>query len=113
MPSESSRKRNARYCVVFITAPNEKEAWLLSEALVEEKLAACASMAPVRSIYTWKNKTERSEEVLLICKTKTSLLDKLIKRVKKLHSYEVPEIIALPIIDGSEDYLEWVEESMG
>ena len=97
--------------VVLITAPNDDEAGKISEILVEERLIACANRLPVHSIYRWKDKTEDDKEILLICKTKEELLDKLIERVRELHSYEVPEIIAVPIVGGSDDYLKWVDES--
>ncbi len=97
--------------IVLITAQNEEEAGLISRTLVDERLIACANSLPVRSIYRWKDKIEDDSEILLICKSKEELLDKLIERVKELHSYEVPEIIALPITGGSEDYLKWVDEN--
>ncbi len=97
--------------VVLITAPNDDEAGMISEILVEERLIACANRLPVRSIYRWREKIEDDAEILLLCKTKKELLDKLIERVKELHSYEVPEIIAVPIVGGSDDYLKWVDES--
>jgi periplasmic divalent cation tolerance protein len=97
--------------VVLVTAPNDDEAGKISETLVEEKIIACANRLPVRSVYRWREKIEDDSEVLLLCKTKKELLGKLVERVKELHSYEVPEIIALPIIGGSDDYLKWIDES--
>lgn len=98
--------------IVLITTKNEEEAGLISRTLVDERLIACANRLPVRSVYRWKDKIEDDAEVLLICKTKEDLLDKLIERVKDLHSYEVPEIVAIPIVGGSDDYLKWVDESI-
>ena len=102
-----------KYVAVLITAPNDREASLLSHALIDGKLIACANRFPVQSIYRWKESIENEPEIMLICKALASNLDSIIKRVKELHSYEVPEIIALPIIGGSEDYLAWVEDSIG
>lgn len=97
------------YIVVLITAPKEEDAVNIAKELVESRLAACANIIKnVRSIYRWEGKIEDDSEVLMIVKTKKSLFDKLMKRVKKLHSYSVPEIIALPITAGSEDYLNWL-----
>jgi len=99
------------HILVMITAPNEEEARRISMTLVEEKLIACANSFPVNSIYTWQGKVEDEKEIMLLCKTRENNLDAIISRVKDLHSYEVPEIIALPIIGGSKDYLDWVDEN--
>jgi periplasmic divalent cation tolerance protein len=97
---------------VFITAPNEDMAASIARALVESKLAACANIIKsIRSIYTWQGKVQDDQEVLMIVKTRRTLFDALISKVKEFHSYEVPEIIALPIVAGSEDYLKWMRES--
>lgn len=98
--------------VVFITAPNEEEAAKIGRALVEERLAACANIIPsVRSIYRWKGEVCDDSECLLVIKTLWDRFGELERRVKELHSYEVPEIIALKIVNGSQEYLDWVEES--
>ncbi|MBI4681693.1 MAG: divalent-cation tolerance protein CutA [Nitrospirae bacterium] len=100
--------------IVFITAPNEDEAAGIARSLVEARLAACVNIVKnVRSIYTWQGKIQDDSEVLMIAKTRRDLFDALSVKVKELHSYDVPEIIALPIIDGSEDYLKWLRESTG
>lgn len=97
--------------VVYITVPDENEAAIISKTLVEERLAGCINIIKgIRSIYSWKGNIEDEPEILLILKTKKSLFKKLKNRVKEIHSYTVPEIIALPVIDGSEDYLKWLEE---
>ncbi|MCB4792101.1 MAG: divalent-cation tolerance protein CutA [Elusimicrobia bacterium] len=102
-----------KYIVVFITCANKKEADKIANLLVKEKLCACGnSLKGVRSIYWWKGKIEKSNEVLLLCKSVKIKLDKIIKRVKELHSYDVPEIIALPILGGSRDYLKWIRNSV-
>ena len=98
--------------VCYITAPNEAEAVKIARALVENRLAACANIVKnVRSIYTWDGAIEDEAEVLMIVKTQKSLFHKLSEKVKEVHSYDVPEVIALPIIDGSEEYLQWLRES--
>lgn len=100
--------------VVFITAPSEDLAVTIARALVETRLAACANLIKgVRSIYKWQDKIEDDAEVLMIIKTRRELFDPLRAKVKELHSYEVPEIIALPIIAGSDDYLKWLRDSTG
>lgn len=100
------------YVVIFITVANEKEGNTITKALILNKLAACVNIVPqIKSIYWWKGKVETSNEKLLIIKTRKSLVVKLIKAVKKLHSYTVPEIIAIPIVAGNKDYLKWINDS--
>ena len=99
---------------VLITAPNEDLAVTIARSLVEARLAACANIIKgIRSIYTWQGKTADDTEVLMIVKTRRELFDKLKSKVKELHSYEVPEIIALPITAGSDDYLKWLMDATG
>lgn len=98
--------------VVFITTPNEELAVAIARSLVETRLAACANLIKgIRSIYKWQDRIEDDAEVLMIVKTRRELFDPLQSKVKELHPYEVPEIIALPIIAGSDDYLKWLRES--
>ena len=98
--------------VVLVTVPNEEEAARIARALVEERLAACANIIPsVRSIYRWKGEVCDDSECLLVIKTLWDRFDDLERRVKELHSYEVPEVIALRVVKGSEEYLDWVEEN--
>ena len=97
--------------VVFVTCGSEEEAVNISNALVEERLAACVNLiSPVRSIYRWEGKIWDEKEWLLIIKTQRKRFDEVEKKVKSLHSYSVPEIIALPIIAGSSSYLDWLAE---
>ncbi len=101
------------YRVVLVTAKDEGEAKRIGERLVEEKLAACANVVPrVSSTYWWKGKIERAEEALLLLKTTEGKMDGLISRVKELHSYETPEVLALPVGEGSPEYLKWLGESL-
>lgn len=100
--------------VVFITVSSEDEAAKIAKALVENKLAGCVNIIKnIRSIYSWQGKIEDEPEVLMIAKTQKHLFDSLMKKVKELHSYTVPEIIALPIVEGSEEYLKWLREVTG
>lgn len=95
--------------VIFITSSSIHEARKIGQTLVEEDLAACCNIVqPIESIFKWQGKLHIEGEVLMIFKTKEDLFGKVEKRVKELHSYEVPEIIAVPIIQGSKSYLEWI-----
>jgi len=97
--------------MVFMTCDKEDEARKIAAVLLREKMAACVSIFPRgESYYWWKGKVESAREFLLIAKTRRSLLAGLIRGVKKIHSYEVPEIVAIPIIDGSGDYLAWLDK---
>jgi periplasmic divalent cation tolerance protein len=99
------------YILVFITASSEKEGEKIASALLKEKLAACVNMiSGVKSTFRWKGQICAEDEVLLIAKTKDILFESLKKRVLELHSYEVPEIIALPILAGFEKYLDWIKK---
>ncbi len=100
------------FIVVLVTSPSEGEAEKLAARLVEEKLAACVNILPTSSLFRWEGKLSTENESLLIIKTRHSLFHNLEKRVKELHSYQVPEIIALPVVAGSKDYLDWVAENL-
>lgn len=98
--------------VVYITAPDEEEAAKIALALVQERLAACVNIVrSIRSIYRWQENIEDDTEVLMIVKTQKRLYSSLENRVGELHSYSVPEIIALPVTEGSADYLKWIGET--
>lgn len=102
-----------KYLVVFVTVGNKDEAEKITKTIVEGKLAACVNIVPdIKSYYWWKGKTEWSDELLLIIKTKYSKVDALIKKIKSIHSYTVAEIISLPIIKGNKPYLDWISESL-
>ena len=102
-----SRSRGA--VVVFITAGSEEQATLIANALVGERLAACVNIvSPIRSVYRWEGEVQTDTEHLMIIKTRANLVPKLGARVKELHSYEVPEVIAIPIVAGAKSYLDWV-----
>jgi len=96
--------------IVLITAGSEEEAHKIAESLVNGKKAACVNIVPrVDSLFRWEGKLDSARESLLLVKTKASLFSEIVEMVKRMHSYEVPEIIALPIIAGSEDYLKWLD----
>ncbi len=103
----------SEFIVVLVTVGSADEGDRLARALVEARLAACVNrVKSVQSIYRWKGKIESSEEELLIVKTRRDLFERLKEKIQQLHSYQVPEIIALPIIEGSESYLRWLEEEL-
>ena len=100
-----------RHIVVFITSVSKEEADKIADVLVSSGLAACVNMVQgVKSVFMWKGKVEKADEVLLVVKTRREMFTMLMGEVKRLHSYEVPEIIALPLIGGSQDYLDWIDE---
>ncbi len=107
------KKNNPEYIVVFITAGSKEEAARIADELVKRKLAACVNIVgEVKSVFSWKGRIEKENETLLIIKSKRSVFGKLVKQVKEIHKYEVPEIIALPIVDGSGDYLDWMDKEI-
>jgi periplasmic divalent cation tolerance protein len=100
--------------VVLITAGSQEEAERIAQALVTEMLAACVNVVPgVTSIYRWDGQVQRDQEWLLLAKSRRDVLDRLVERVEALHSYDLPEIIALPLAGGSEPYLHWLESVVG
>ena len=98
--------------VVLITVSSREEADRIARRLVEDRLAACVNIVPqVRSLFVWEGKLSQEDEVLLVVKSRRARCEQLAAVVKQLHSYSVPEIIALPVVMGSADYLRWVSES--
>jgi periplasmic divalent cation tolerance protein len=99
--------------VVLTNCGSAEEAAKIARALVEKKLAACVNVMPaVRSFYRWKGVIEDEQESLLVIKSSRALFNDLRVEIEKLHSYEVPEVIAVPIVDGSEGYLEWLDREL-
>jgi periplasmic divalent cation tolerance protein len=100
--------------VVLVTCGSANEARKIARAVVEQRIAACANIVttPVQSIYRWKGRVESAKEFLLIIKTTQARFAKLEAAIKRLHSYDVPEIIALPIACGAANYLTWISESV-
>jgi periplasmic divalent cation tolerance protein len=100
--------------VVLTTCSSEEEARRVALRLVEARLAACAAVTPgVTSFYHWKGSLEESREWSLTLKTSRDRFDALVRELQRIHSYEVPEIVALPILDGSHAYLEWIDRELG
>jgi len=100
------------YLLVISTVPSEDEGNTIAQKIVEERLAACVTVtSAVQSFYWWQEHVSNDKEFILFIKTKTSLFPKLEDRIKTLHSYQVPEIIALPIHAGSKDYLDWIKQN--
>ncbi len=102
-----------QFGVVMVTAPSKAEADTIAQTLIESRLAACVSLCPLESIYTWQGEVHRSQEWQLIIKTDLAHFETLAATVQSVHSYEVPEIIALPILAGSQPYLNWIAEQVG
>jgi len=102
-----------KFVIIFITAASRKQGEKIADVLISKKLVACVSIVrQVESVFIWQGKKEHVNEALLIAKTKFSLFNKIKKQVKKIHSYEVPEIIVLPIIAGNKEYLRWIDTSV-
>jgi len=113
--SSSAKESNKKEFILIIsTANNPVEAKKLAGLLVEERVAACVSMSsPVTSVYRWKNKVETEEEIMLFIKTVKDNYKKVEKLIVENHSYEVPEIISLPITAGEEKHLQWIADNTG
>jgi periplasmic divalent cation tolerance protein len=103
---------STQFGVVLVTAPSQEQAEAIAQTLVEAKLAACVTIVPVRSIYTWEGEVHKDEEWQLLIKSDLSQFGELETKVRSIHPYEVPEIIAVPILKGSVPYLQWIAESM-
>lgn len=103
----------SKHVTVIITAPDEESAALIAKKLVEENLCACVNIVPgIRSIYKWDGEICDDSEVMLVGKTTSALSSAIIDRVKELHSYDLPEIIFLPIVTGAGDYLDWIDKEV-
>jgi periplasmic divalent cation tolerance protein len=100
-----------KFNFVYITAPTKKEAKRIADVLVFERLAACCNIFKIDSVYWWKGKIEKTGEYGIFAKTKKNLIEKIIKRVKEIHSYSVPCIISFDIEKGNKDFLNWIEKS--
>jgi len=101
-------KGNPTYGVVLVTAPSEKVASAIARHLIDSHLAACVSLMPVQSLYKWEGEVHQDQEWQLIIKTDLKHFEILAQQIQAHHHYEVPEIIALPIVAGSEAYLQWI-----
>jgi periplasmic divalent cation tolerance protein len=102
---------DSEYMIVFVTAPTGDDGRAIAQALVREKLAACVNILPgIRSIYTWEGEICEDEEVLLIIKTRAELFETLSALVKKVHPYDLPEVISISLTAGAADYLNWIDQ---
>ena len=99
------------FVTVLTTTATDAEAEAIAEALLAEALAACVQILPIRSRYVWKGAVQRETEQLLLIKTREALFDRVRGRIRALHGYETPEIVALPVLAGDADYLGWVAEA--
>ena len=102
---------NNEYSMIISTCPNKDSAKKIAKLLVEERLAACVQMFPIESIYLWNEKINDENEIVLFIKSKSNLYDEISTAIKKNHSYEVPEIIQIPITNGLPEYLKWIDDS--
>ena len=101
-------------CFIYITASDSEEARRIGRALVEARLAACANVIDrVTSVYWWEGEVQEDGEAVLIAKTREDLVDDLTAKVKELHSYECPCVVALPVAGGNADFLDWIESETG
>jgi periplasmic divalent cation tolerance protein len=102
----------SEYLLVISTVPSEKEGSAIAKTIVEDRLAACVNVtSTIQSFYWWEERISNDKEFILFIKTKASLFPELETRIKALHSYQVPEIIAIPIQTGSREYLDWIEQN--
>jgi periplasmic divalent cation tolerance protein len=98
------------YIIIFVTTKDRTEAEQLSQSLLKDRLIACANLVnPIDSFFFWENKIERADECMIIMKSRLDLFKQIVEKVKGLHSYEVPEVLAFPIVDGSKEYLDWMD----
>ena len=106
---------DTRYLLVLITVPSTEVGEAIAQALLDQRLAACVNrLEPVLSFYTWEGKQTRDQELLLKVKSRADLFaEQLVPAVKSIHPYQVPEIIALPVVMGSQDYLDWIDSVTG
>lgn len=100
----------SQFVVVMTTTGSREEAEKVAGALVGERLAACVQLLPITSYFTWKGQLQHDDEVLLLVKTRTSLYPRVEERIRSLHSYDTPEVVATPVENGSARYLSWIEE---
>lgn len=102
------------YILVIITASSAEEAESISDTLLNERLAACTNqLADVKSLYWWKKSIQSDDEVMLLAKSRASQFDEIVIAVKKVHSYDIPEVLAVPILSGNPEYLNWIFEETG
>ena len=99
------------YCIILTTCPNNKEADRLASELINKKLAACVQLSPITSYYSWENNQHREAEIKLVIKTRSRLYESVEQCIKQHHSYDVPQIVQIPVFEGSDEYLDWIDEN--
>ncbi len=99
------------YCIILTTCPTDKEAEVLASKLVKKKLAACVQLCSITSYYSWKDEQHIDPEIRLLIKTRTKLYESVQQFIKHHHSYDTPQIVQIPITDGSDEYLDWIDEN--
>ncbi|WP_431843211.1 divalent-cation tolerance protein CutA [Calidifontibacter indicus] len=99
------------YCVIMVSVGNDTEAERIARTLVERRLAACVQEYPITSSYVWQGEFNRDAEILLLIKTRSALFPDVRDCVKELHSYDVAEVLQVPVISGADDYLSWIVDS--
>ncbi len=99
-----------QFCIVLVTAPNEPCAQSIARTILTEKLAACVNCFAIESFYTWENQLNQDQEFQLIIKTQSQHFEALTKRIQEIHPYEVPEVLAIPIVAGAPAYLNWLQQ---
>ncbi len=103
-----------KFVIIMVTCASKREAGKIAGSLVRKRLAGCANIVTgVESLFWWKGRVDEAREALIVVKTKSKNFRAVEREVKRLHSYDTPEIIAAPIVAGSRDYLEWLDESAG
>ncbi|MBI5958102.1 MAG: divalent-cation tolerance protein CutA [Chloroflexi bacterium] len=100
------------HLVVLVTASSSAQARRIARRLLQSKLAACVNMIPVESMFLWKGEIQEEEEVLMVIKTRSEAFDELMNAVKSMHTYDTPEIIAMPVVMGSREYLKWIDDEV-
>jgi len=98
------------YSTVITTCPDKNSAKKIANRMVENRLVACVQMFPIESVYRWKNEICNENEIVLFMKSKPEMFDKIVATIKENHTYEVPEIIQIPITDGLPEYLNWIDD---
>lgn len=112
MSFSSLSMENNNYGIVLVTASSKNEAISIARAIIQESLGACVNFMPINSVYRWEEKVCQEEEWQLIIKTDLKLFERLESKIRELHSYDVPEIIALPITQGYQPYLDWIKKTL-
>ena len=101
------------YVIIFVTASNKRQAKQIAKKLLKARLVACVNIIPkIESLFRWQGKVDHASELLLVAKSKKEKFPRIVKLVKSMHSYAVPEIIAIPIVAGNKEYLRWIDESL-